>query len=87
MENERNIIFSLENPLASMVVAPVVKHVAIPVVSLAVPVSIPVNHSKRPKKFSGLNFKRWQQKMLFYLTTLNLVRFLIENAHVLKNDE
>ncbi|KAD7117591.1 hypothetical protein E3N88_04859 [Mikania micrantha] len=34
------------------------------------------NHVERPEKFVGLNFKRWQQKMLFYLTTLNLVRFL-----------
>ncbi|KAD0163538.1 hypothetical protein E3N88_44693 [Mikania micrantha] len=37
------------------------------------------NHAERPKKFSGLDFKRWQQKMLFYLTTLNLVRFLAES--------
>ncbi|KAL5543446.1 hypothetical protein UlMin_007230 [Ulmus minor] len=57
-----------------------------PVVSPAVPVSIPVNHGEKPEKFSGLNFKRWQQKMLFYLTTLNLARFLTENAHVLKDD-
>ncbi|KAD6118765.1 hypothetical protein E3N88_10036 [Mikania micrantha] len=37
------------------------------------------NHAERPEKFSGLDFKRWQQKMLFYLTTLKLVRFLIES--------
>ena len=29
----------------------------------------------------------WQQKMLFYLTTLNLVRFLTEKAPKLKEDE
>ena len=87
MENERNIVSSSENPLASMVVAPVVTHVATPVVSPAVPVSVPVNHGEKPEKFSGLNFKRWQQKMLFYLTTLNLARFLTENALVLKDDE
>ncbi|KAL6326062.1 hypothetical protein AAG906_000937 [Vitis piasezkii] len=40
-----------------------------------------------PHKFSGLNFKRWQQKMLFYLTTLNLARFLTEDAPKLKEDE
>ncbi|KAL5582887.1 hypothetical protein UlMin_015329 [Ulmus minor] len=62
-------------------------YVATPVVSPAVSVSVLVNHSERPEKFSGLNFKRWQQKMLFYLTTLNLARFLTENAHVLKEDE
>ena len=29
----------------------------------------------------------WQQKMLFYLTTLNLVRFLIKDALKLKKHE
>ncbi|KAM2422377.1 hypothetical protein ACFXTH_028601 [Malus domestica] len=28
--------------------------------------------SEKPEKFKGRDFKRWQQKMLFYLTTLNL---------------
>nr|GEU31627.1 peroxidase 9 [Tanacetum cinerariifolium] len=36
---------------------------------------------KNPEKFNGQNFKRWQQKMFFYLTTLNLARFLKETAH------
>ncbi|GJV61678.1 hypothetical protein Tco_0870817 [Tanacetum coccineum] len=39
-----------------------------------------VNHAKKPEKFNGQNFKRWQQKMFFYLTTLNLARFLKETA-------
>lgn len=39
-----------------------------------------VNHAEKPEKFNGQNFKRWQQKMFFYLTTLNLARFLKENA-------
>uniref|UniRef100_A0A699IY85 Retrovirus-related Pol polyprotein from transposon TNT 1-94-like beta-barrel domain-containing protein n=1 Tax=Tanacetum cinerariifolium TaxID=118510 RepID=A0A699IY85_TANCI len=38
------------------------------------------NHAKKPEKFNDQNFKRWQQKMFFYLTTLNLVRFLKETA-------
>ncbi|GJY52707.1 hypothetical protein Tco_0443554, partial [Tanacetum coccineum] len=38
------------------------------------------NHPEKPKKFNGHNFKRWQQKMFFYLTTLNLARFLNETA-------
>ncbi|KAL2541186.1 glutaredoxin-related [Abeliophyllum distichum] len=43
-----------------------------------------VNHGEKPKKFNGLNFKRWQQKILFYLITLNLARFLTEDALKLK---
>ena len=46
-----------------------------------------VSLGEKPEKFNGQNFKRWQQKMLFYLTTLNLVRFLTEDAPILKEDE
>ncbi|KAK3043138.1 hypothetical protein RJ639_000027 [Escallonia herrerae] len=35
---------------------------------------------ERLKKFNRKDFKRWKQKMLFYLTTLNLARFLQEDA-------
>ncbi|XP_022888977.1 uncharacterized protein LOC111404396 [Olea europaea var. sylvestris] len=38
-----------------------------------------VSHGEKPEKFVGVDFKRWQQKMLFYLTTLNLVKFLNED--------
>ncbi|KAF3683682.1 hypothetical protein FXO37_01708 [Capsicum annuum] len=31
--------------------------------------------AKKTRKFSGIDFKRWQQKMFFYLTTLCLQRF------------
>ena len=50
-------------------------------------VTVPVNHREKPEKFSGTDLKRWQQKMLFYLTTLNLARILRENAPILKEDE
>ena len=50
-------------------------------------VAIPVNHAKRPEKFNGQNFKRWQQKIFFYLTTLNLARLLTEDAHKFKEGE
>ena len=30
--------------------------------------------------FNGIDFKRWQQKILFYLTTLNLEGFLNEDG-------
>ena len=57
---------------------------ATPAVNPNAPVpNIMANHAERPEKFSGLNFKRWQQKMLFYLTTLNLDRFLTETAPVI----
>ena len=46
-----------------------------------------VSHGEKPKKFNGIEFKRWQQKMLFYLTTLNLTHFLKEDAPALKENE
>lgn len=50
-------------------------------------ITVLVNHGEKSEKFNGLNFKRWQQKTLFYLTTLNLVRFLTETAPVLNEGE
>jgi len=44
-------------------------------------------HVDKYKKFNGLNFKRWQQKILFYLTTLNLIKFLTEKTPKLSKDE
>ena len=38
-----------------------------------------MNYAERSEKFNALNSKRWQQKMIFYLTTLNLARFLTED--------
>ncbi|GJV29175.1 hypothetical protein Tco_1385623 [Tanacetum coccineum] len=56
-------------------------NVTTPVNVTGVPVTNTVaNHVEKPKKFNGQNFKRWQQKMFFYLTTLNLARFLKETA-------
>ena len=50
-------------------------------------VSISVLHGEKLEKVNGLNFKMWQQKMLFYLIALNLVRFLTEEAPKLKKDK
>ncbi|KAL2486305.1 zinc knuckle (CCHC-type) family protein [Abeliophyllum distichum] len=50
-------------------------------------VNVLVNHGENLEKFNGLNFKTWHQKMLFYLTTLNLARFLIEDAPKLNEHE
>ena len=44
---------------------------------------VPAAHVEKPEKFNGSNFKRWQQKMLFYLTTLNMSRFLKEETPLL----
>ena len=46
-----------------------------PVMPTIVPIS--VSPGEKLEKFNELNFKRWQEKML-YLTTLNLARFLTE---------
>ncbi|XP_075486463.1 uncharacterized protein LOC142526077 [Primulina tabacum] len=42
---------------------------------------------EKPEKFSGADFKRWQQKMLFYLTTLSLSRFLKEDPPTVAENE
>ncbi|PHU06745.1 hypothetical protein BC332_23234 [Capsicum chinense] len=36
--------------------------------------------AEKPKKFSGIDFKRWQQKTFFYLNTLCLQRFTSEDV-------
>lgn len=42
-------------------------------------VSVPLKHVviENSKKFNGLNYKRWRNNMMFYLTTLNLTKLLI----------
>jgi hypothetical protein len=39
------------------------------------------------QKSNGLNFKMCQQKILFYLTTLNLTKFLTKKTSKLSDDE
>ena len=46
-----------------------------------------VSHGEKPEKFNGNDFKRWQQKMLFYLTILNLAKFLREDDPVCSENE
>ncbi|XP_062086028.1 uncharacterized protein LOC133792122 [Humulus lupulus] len=48
-------------------------------VQVSVP-TVPASHNEKLEKFNGVNFKTWQQKMLFYLITLSLVRFLKEDS-------
>ena len=79
------------NPGSHNVVPSASTQVATPTVAQAsmmpTVVLISVSPQEKPEKFNRLNFKMWQQKMLFYLTTLNLVRFLIKDALKLKKDE
>ena len=57
-----------------------------PVVPVMTP-AVPINHMEKPEKFNGNDFKRWQQKMIFYLTTLNLARFTHKKAPTLNEEE
>ncbi|XP_073131450.1 uncharacterized protein [Henckelia pumila] len=71
-------------------VAPIVtvpNRVVPPVAPRGAAVPVSNSHGEKPEKFTGADFKRWQQKMLFYLTTLNLARFLSEDAPKLKEGE
>lgn len=43
--------------------------------------TIALTHGEKPEKFNGSDFKRWQSQMLFWLTTLNLAKFLVEDAN------
>ena len=72
------IVQNLATPIVPIV--PVNPHVVQTVASAPVTVV----KGDKPEKFSGKDFKRWQQKMMFYLTTLNLVRFLTEERPKLK---
>ncbi|XP_070020298.1 uncharacterized protein [Nicotiana sylvestris] len=42
--------------------------------------------AEKPEKFFGLDFKWWQQKMFFYLTTLSLQKFIKEDVPVLPDE-
>nr|XP_033508143.1 uncharacterized protein LOC117273156 [Nicotiana tomentosiformis] len=42
--------------------------------------------AEKPEKFSGIDFKLWQQKMFFYLTTLSLQKFIKEDVPVLPDE-
>ncbi|XP_070039067.1 uncharacterized protein [Nicotiana tomentosiformis] len=42
--------------------------------------------AEKPGKFSEIDFKRWQHKMFFYLTTLSLQKFIKEDVPVLPDE-
>ncbi|XP_028124396.1 uncharacterized protein LOC114321429 [Camellia sinensis] len=57
-----------------------------PVATLVVPRES-LNHHECLKTFTRVNFKRWQQKILFCLTTLSLVRFLSNDPLAVEENE
>ena len=50
------------------------------------PAPLPNPKPEKAEKFDGTEFKRWHQKMLFYLTTLHLAKFLQEDPTEPEND-
>ncbi|KAL2505122.1 Uncharacterized protein Adt_20743 [Abeliophyllum distichum] len=88
-------IVATENQTVATVPSPSVNQTMAQVPSFAVTqtvahighVTVPVHHKEKLEKFNRLNFNRWQKKILFYLTTLNLTRFLTEDAPKLKPGE
>ncbi|XP_028074665.1 uncharacterized protein LOC114277046 [Camellia sinensis] len=71
-----------QNPGATSLPTSVVN----PVVTPTVPGG-PLNYHEHLEKFTEVNFKRWQQKMLFYLTTVSLASFLSEDPPVVEENE
>ena len=55
--------------------------------NLTLPVTAPVSHNEKLAKFIGENFKMWQQNMLFYLTMLNLAKYLKDDPPTVKEGE
>ena len=76
MDSDSNNVVPVasDSTVAQVLVMPTVVHIV-------------VSPGEKQEKFNGLNFKRWQQKMLFYLITLNLTRILTEDSPKLKEDE
>jgi hypothetical protein len=44
-------------------------------------------HGEKPEKFNGVDFKKWQPKMHFYLTTLHLAKYVSEERPVVDPNE
>ncbi|CAI9787382.1 unnamed protein product [Fraxinus pennsylvanica] len=84
------------NPTLPKATASVIQFGTIPLPEPRVVASVPlpsfpapflVNHAIRPDKFADTDFKTWQNKMIFYLTTLGLARFLTEDAPVVAEND
>ncbi|XP_022032652.1 uncharacterized protein LOC110933753 [Helianthus annuus] len=74
-------------PMNSVVSAIMISAVVVTTSLIAPLPNAVTSHAKKTEKFTGVNFKQWQQKIFFYLTTLNLARFLTETIpHVDEGD-
>ena len=73
--------------VVSIASAQVATPIAAQVLVMHIVVSISISPGEKPEKFNKLNFKRYQYKMLFYLITLNLARFLTKKPPKLKEYE
>ena len=55
-------------------------------VTVAAPTRNLVSQAEKPGKFTGVNFKGWQQRVFFWLTTLGLQKFTSEDTLVPADD-
>ena len=55
-------------------------------VAVVAPTRPLVSQAVKPGKFTGVNFKGWQQRVFFWLTTLGLQKFTSEDTPVPAND-
>ena len=84
-DNNTNVIGANGGSISEMTTQPGSGQqlVALPTQVLSVPSNI---NRLQPDKFDGTNFKQWQQRMHFFLTTLNLAKYLTEVKLVLPAD-
>ena len=54
--------------------------------TVVVPARTAIPPAEKPEKFSGVNFKGWQQRVFFWLTTLGLQKFTSEETPVPAED-
>lgn len=55
-------------------------------IALSSRVTLAMIVAEKSKKFFDSDLKIWQLKMLFYLTTLSLLKFIAENISILLDD-
>ncbi|KAL2513209.1 CCHC-type domain-containing protein [Abeliophyllum distichum] len=82
--NDTSIMGTSEESIPTSVIPPVVVPIVAPHTTVH---SNSVPHGEKSEKFIGVEFKRWHQKMLFYLTALNLAKFLNEDSPAIQEGE